>query len=154
MVIKSPGAKVPTGFIVTGPNISSHSLLFKQLSARLGTEINGPIVVLRSSDASNLKSVLKQLIRDATNQKAGDGDEEGLSAEQDVCNHDTSKRYALTLQSRKLLNYDLEILRGYVKANGSQSVVIAFQDSEAFESSLISELVNLFRLVESCPSKL
>jgi origin recognition complex subunit 3 len=154
MVIRSPAARVPTGFIVTGPNISSHSLLFKQLSARLKTEINGPIVVLRSSDASNLKGVLKHLIRDATNQRPGDDDEEGLSAEQDVCNHSISQRSALTLQGWKLLNYDLEILHAYVKAHGSQSVVIAFQDSEAFDSSLISELVNLFRLVESCPSKL
>jgi origin recognition complex subunit 3 len=44
----------------------------------------------------------------------------------------------------------LEILHGYVEANGSQAAVIAFQDSEAFDSSLISELINLFRSVESC----
>jgi origin recognition complex subunit 3 len=138
-------ARVPTGFIVTGPNISSHSLLFKQLSTRLKTEINGPIVVLRSSDASNLKAALKQLIRDVTNQRPGDDDEEGLSSDQDVCNHGILRRSELTLQGRKLLNYDLEILHGYVKAHGSQAVVIAFQDSEAFDSSLISELVNLFR---------
>jgi len=49
------------------------------------------------------------------------------------------------------LNYDLEILHGYVKARGSQAAVIAFQDSEAFDSSLLSELVNLFRLVASDP---
>jgi origin recognition complex subunit 3 len=81
-------ARIPTGFIVTGPNISSHSLLFKQLSTRLKTEINGPNVVLKSSDASNLKAILKLLIRNATNQRPGDGDEEGLSFEQDVCNHE------------------------------------------------------------------
>lgn len=76
--------RVPTGFIVTGPNIASQSLLFKQLSARLKAEINGPIVALRSGDASNLKSVLKQLIRDATNQRPGEDDEGVLSSEQDV----------------------------------------------------------------------
>jgi len=36
----------------------------------------------------NLKAVLKQLIRNATNQRFGDGDEEGLSSQQDVCNHE------------------------------------------------------------------
>ncbi len=84
MAIRSIAARVPTGFIVTGPNISSHSLLFKQLSTRLKTEINGPTVILRSSDMSNLKAVLKQLIRDATNQRTGNDDEEGLSFDQDV----------------------------------------------------------------------
>ena len=81
-------ARVPTGFIVTGTSLSSHSLLFKQLSKRLKTEINGPNVILRSSDAPNLKAILKQLIRNATNQRSGNGDEEGLSSEQDVCNHE------------------------------------------------------------------
>jgi origin recognition complex subunit 3 len=85
--LRSVAARVPTGFIVTGPNISSYSLLFKQLSSRLKTEINGPIVVLRSSDASNLKAVLKQLIRDVTHQKPGDYDEEGLYSDQEVCYH-------------------------------------------------------------------
>jgi hypothetical protein len=78
--------RVPTGFIVTGPNISSQSPLFRQLSSRLRTEINGPAVVLRSSDASNLKAVLKQLIRDSITQSLSRGDENGLRAEQDVCN--------------------------------------------------------------------
>jgi origin recognition complex subunit 3 len=76
--------RIPTGFIVTGPNIASQSLLFKQLSARLKAEINGPIVVLRSGDASNLKSVLKQLIRDATNQSPSEDNEEVLPSEQGV----------------------------------------------------------------------
>ncbi|TVY17954.1 Origin recognition complex subunit 3 [Lachnellula arida] len=118
--------RVPASFIVTGPNIASQDLLFKQLSARLKKEINGPIVTLRSGDASNLKAVLKQLIRDATNQRSED---EELSLEQD---------------GRKLLNYDLEILQGYVKNHGSQRVVVAFQDSEAFDTNLVVDLVTLF----------
>ena len=76
---------MPTGFICTGPNIASQSLLFKQLSARLRTDVNGPVVNLRSGDASNLKAVLKQIIRDATNQKSID-DEEEMSVEKDVSN--------------------------------------------------------------------
>jgi origin recognition complex subunit 3 len=84
--MRSFAGRVPTGFILTGPNIASHSLLFKQLSTRLRTEVNGPTVVLRSSDALNLKAILKQLIRDATNQRVGDEDEESLSTGQDVRN--------------------------------------------------------------------
>lgn len=77
---------VPAGFIVTGPNIASQSLLFKQLSERLKEKFNGPVVTLRSGDASNLKAALKQLIRDATNQRSTDEEEEEeeVPFEQDV----------------------------------------------------------------------
>jgi origin recognition complex subunit 3 len=71
-------SSIATGFIATGPNIASQNLLFEQLSARLQTEINGPVVVLRSGDASNLKAALKQIIRDATNRRTND--DEGKTA--------------------------------------------------------------------------
>jgi origin recognition complex subunit 3 len=76
---------VPAGFIVTGPNIASQGFLFNQLSERLKEEINGPVVTLRSGDASNLKTTLKQLIRDATNQRCTDDEEnEGVLSDRDV----------------------------------------------------------------------
>jgi origin recognition complex subunit 3 len=127
---------------VTGPNIASQGLLFQQLSVRLKEEINGPIVTLRSGDASNLKAVLKQLIRDSTNQRSEDED---LSHEQDVSNFIQSKLRDSYKQGRKLLNYDLEILHGFVKNHGSQKVVVAFQDSEAFDTNLVVDLITLFR---------
>lgn len=68
---------------MTGPNIASQGLLFEQLSERLKLEINGPVITLRSGGASNLKAALKQIIRDATNQKVTDEDE-GSSFEKDV----------------------------------------------------------------------
>lgn len=74
---------MPTGFIVTGPNIASQGLLFQQLSERLKSEINGPVVTLRSGSATNLKASLKQLIRDATNQRVND-DDDGVTFEKDV----------------------------------------------------------------------
>lgn len=76
--------KVPAGFIVTGPNIASQDLLFGQLSSRLSFEINGPVLTLRSGEVSNLKMLLKKLIRDVTNQKSYDEDEDGNFFEQDV----------------------------------------------------------------------
>lgn len=75
---------LPTGFIVTGPNIASQELLFGQLSGRLRLEINGPTVLIRSGDASNLKAALKQIIRDGTNQKNITDDDEGDHVEQFV----------------------------------------------------------------------
>jgi origin recognition complex subunit 3 len=61
--------------IVTGPNIASQELLFSQLAERLKSHIHGPVVILRSTDASNLKTLLKKVIRDATNQKEDEEDE-------------------------------------------------------------------------------
>lgn len=115
--------------MVTGPNITSQGLLFNQLSTHLRSQIDGPVVVLRSGDASNLKAVLKQIIRDATNQRPCEDDEGELSSQRD---------------GRKLLNYDLEILHGYVEVHQSQVVVVAFQDSEAFDTSLVADLISLF----------
>jgi|SRR5450432_129693 origin recognition complex subunit 3 len=67
--------QIPTGLIVTGPNIASQELLFNQLAGRLRSDAHVPVVLLRSSDAPNLKTLLKKLIRDATNQKGGDDDD-------------------------------------------------------------------------------
>lgn len=119
--------RVPACFIVTGPNISSQDTLFQQLSGRLKEGIDGSVVTLRSGDATNLKAVLKQVIRDATNQKF---------EENELSDH--------IQDSRKLLNYDIEILHNFVKKHGCHKVVVAIQDSEAFETSLIMDLISLF----------
>ncbi|CCD45497.1 similar to origin recognition complex subunit 3 [Botrytis cinerea T4] len=121
--------KVPAGFIVTGPNIASQGLLFEQLSTRLSNEFNGPVVTLRSGESSNLKALLKKLIRDVTHQKSNGEDENDNFLEQD---------------GRKLLNYDLETVYGYVKAHGCDKVIVSFQDSEAFDSGLLGDTISLF----------
>ena len=74
---------MPAGFIVTGPNIASQGHLFKQLSRVVKVEALGPIVTLRSEDAPTLKSTLKKIIKDTTNQRGQDDDEEA-AFEQDV----------------------------------------------------------------------
>ncbi|KAH8815106.1 origin recognition complex subunit 3 N-terminus-domain-containing protein [Xylogone sp. PMI_703] len=121
--------RISTSFIVTGPNITSQDLLFEQLSERLSREINGPVITLRSGDATNLRACLKKLIRDATNQRPNGEEEESLSIQQD---------------GRKLLNYDLDILHGYVVRNKCSRVVVSVQDSEAFDTGLLVELIVLF----------
>ncbi|KAB8302266.1 hypothetical protein EYC80_005707 [Monilinia laxa] len=121
--------KVPAGFIVTGPNIASQGLLFEQISTRLSSEINGPVVTLRSGESSNLKGLLKKLIRDITHHKSNGEDEDDYFLEQD---------------GRKLLNYDLEIVHGYIKAHGYDRLIVSFQDSEAFDSGLLGEVISLF----------
>jgi origin recognition complex subunit 3 len=84
LTVKLSDGKIPSAFVVTGPNISSQGFLFDQLATRLKSEADGPVVVLRSGDASNFKSVLKTLIRTATNQLS---DSEELSSDRDVSRH-------------------------------------------------------------------
>ena len=48
-------------------------------------------------------------------------------------------------QGRKLLNYDLQILHDHLQTSGQGKIVVAFQDSEAFDSGLLGEVINLFR---------
>lgn len=56
-----------------------------------------------------------------------------------------SGKTLLIYQGRKLLSYDLEILHGFVESHEGQAVVIAFQDSEAFDTTLVADLIILFR---------
>jgi origin recognition complex subunit 3 len=56
------------------------------------------------------------------------------------------------LQGRKYLDYDLESLHVFLNQQQQQSrrVVVAFQDSEAFESGLLTDLITLFQYVYAC----
>ncbi|RKF80763.1 Origin recognition complex subunit 3 [Golovinomyces cichoracearum] len=125
---KTENHEIPTGFIITGPNISCQEHLFKQISCRLRSDQTGPIVVLRSAEVSTLKSVLKQLIRDTINQVVDEDD------------HGTLFEYE---NGRKLLNYDLTILYNFVKMNPDVPITVAYQDSEAFDITLLAEMITL-----------
>jgi origin recognition complex subunit 3 len=42
----------------------------------------------------------------------------------------------------------LEILHTFVKTSQSEAVVVAFQDSEAFDTTLLADLIGIFRSVD------
>ncbi|KAI0972551.1 origin recognition complex subunit 3 N-terminus-domain-containing protein [Xylaria arbuscula] len=125
----TPAGKIPSAFIITGPNIASQDLLFGQLSETLHHEASAQTVRLRSGDASNLRSVLRKIIHDVVSKDSTAGDELDLTTSKD---------------GRKFLNYDLEGLYAHLKQTPRSSlVIIAFQDSEAFDSGLLSDLISL-----------
>ncbi|KAI1820245.1 origin recognition complex subunit 3 N-terminus-domain-containing protein [Xylaria intraflava] len=125
----TPTGKIPSAFIITGPNIASQDLLFEQLSGTLQQEASAQVVRLRSGDASNLKAVLRKIIHDIVSKGSIDGDELDLTTSRD---------------GRKFLNYDLEALYGHLKLLPQHGpVVLAFQDSEAFDSGLLSDVIAL-----------
>ncbi|EGY22751.1 origin recognition complex subunit [Verticillium dahliae VdLs.17] len=122
--------RVPAAFIMTGANIASQDLLFRQLGARLeGGEPRSRVVRLRSAEVGNLKAALKKVVRDAT-ARDDEGDDDG--------------EVSFGQGGRKYLNYDLEGLAAFVKAHGCRHVFVAFQDSEGFDGGLLSDLIVLF----------
>ncbi|EEU48429.1 uncharacterized protein NECHADRAFT_30596 [Fusarium vanettenii 77-13-4] len=124
------GDRIPSAFIITGPNIASQDLLFQQLSDSLQQATPSKFVRLRSSEASTLKATLKKIIRDVT-AKVSDEEDDDLH----VGDGGNGRRY---------LDYDLEALHAFVNPQGCEHVFVAFQDSEGFDSSLLSDLIILF----------
>ncbi|KAL2269805.1 hypothetical protein VTJ83DRAFT_1989 [Remersonia thermophila] len=136
--------KLTSAFIITGPNIAAQDLLFEQLADRLcagdadadlpggdGADHAAPprFVRLRASDAPNLKAVLRKIIRDASAAGPG-GDEEDAGA-------------VVVQGGRKYLDYDLEALHVFLRQHQTRRVVVAFQDGEAFDSVLLTDLISL-----------
>ncbi|KAK3372518.1 origin recognition complex subunit 3 N-terminus-domain-containing protein [Podospora didyma] len=124
--------KITAGIIITGPNIASQDLLFEQLAETLCKATQAKFVRLRSAEAPHLKAALKKIIREATARGGSVDDEDddmGLSVGQD---------------GRKYLDYDLESLHVSLKLQASRRVIVAFQDSEAFDIGLFTDLVALF----------
>ncbi|KAF6808081.1 origin recognition complex subunit [Colletotrichum sojae] len=122
-------SKIPTAFVITGPNIASQDLLFEQLSETLQESSRSKFVRLKSSEAPNIKAALKKVIEDATSRGSSD---------------DGDVEVALGQDGRKYLSYDLEGLYAFTQAQKCDHVFVAFQDSEGFESMLLSELITLF----------
>lgn len=122
--------QVPSAFVITGPNIASQDLLFEQMSETLQRSTPSRFVRLRSSEASTLKATLKKIIRDVTARVSDDEDDD-----LEVGDGREGRRY---------LNYDLEALHAFIKPQDCEHIFVAFQDSEGFDSSLLSELTVLF----------
>ena len=144
---RSYDGKIPAGLILAGPSIAAHGLLFQQLATRIRAESRNLTIVLTSAESVNLKTVLKNLIRNATSQAGGLSDDRLSIGVYEKVKAPLPVRISRLNPSKasKHLNYDLQILFEYITSKKIDRVVIACQDSEAFDSSLLAELVGLFR---------
>jgi len=126
--------KIPTALVLTGPNVASHAPLFAQFAERIREkDSTGPVVVLTSKDAVNLKGALKKIIKDAT--MTDEGMEEEDSEDVDT---------VMGRRGGKLLNYDLQILQNWCTLHPEMKVTVAIQDTEAFDAAILGDLVALF----------
>ncbi|KAI8230793.1 Origin recognition complex subunit 3 [Colletotrichum sp. SAR 10_99] len=130
-------SKIPAAFVITGPNIASQDLLFEQLSETLQETTRSKFVRLKSSEASNIKAALKKIVEDATSRGSLDDEDAELAFE-----------------GRKYLNYDLEGLYVFSKTQQCDHIFVAFQDSEGFDSALLSDLITLFNHISSWRPKI
>ncbi|KAH9879309.1 hypothetical protein J1614_002748 [Plenodomus biglobosus] len=123
---------IPTALVIAGPSIASHGPLFERLGRKIKDDADSAYVLLTSSECPNLKALLKTIIKKAT-LRIDDDDEDDLDRPT------TSSR-----TGPKLLNYDLGHIQEWLKKNPVPSIVVAIQDSEAFDAGLLADMVDLF----------
>lgn len=51
----------------------------------------------------------------------------------------------LTAQGPRLFGYDLDLLHDFVQRKGTQKLVLALRDSEAFDPGLLTDLLSLLK---------
>ncbi len=143
---KNCRSKIPAAFIITGTNTASQDLLLDQLSEKLQSVCHGRFVRVRAAEAPNLKTVLKKIIRDVTSRDPdGDGGAD-VAVGDDVGTETPPLRPPLTeFQGRKYLDYDLEALYAFIWHQAPPRVIVTLEDSEAFDSGLLSDLVELLQ---------
>ncbi|EFR01915.1 origin recognition complex subunit [Nannizzia gypsea CBS 118893] len=126
--IDTYNGRIPTGMISVGSNISSIGGLLERLSKGLHTSGKACLVTLDSGDTLNVKNALKMIIKLA------------ITSMEDI---DHYRDYLTSKTGLKLLPYDLDLLLSCVERNGLRRVVIAFKDSEAFDSGVLTDLITL-----------
>ncbi|KAI8939916.1 hypothetical protein NX059_003644 [Plenodomus lindquistii] len=127
-----PKVAIPTALVIAGPSIASHGPFFERLGRKIKEDADSTYVLLTSSECPNLKALLKTLIKKVTS-RIEDEDEDDLDRPT------TSSR-----NGPKLLNYDLGHVKEWLKKSRVSSIVVAIQDSEAFDAGLLADMVDLF----------
>jgi origin recognition complex subunit 3 len=126
-----PAGRTPAGFALTGPNSTLYSALASQPFVGASAEARRLYVPIASTVGNNLKGILKYIIHKATSRTYDDDDFDEID---DRASMRKEPRY---------LNYDLQILHNYVREHEIKQVIIALEDTEAFDSHLLSDLIEL-----------
>jgi origin recognition complex subunit 3 len=114
---------IKAGYVLAGPDTTSHATIFTKLGERVGAEEEDKaMVTVRASDAPNLKTLLKVVIRKVL-------DLDSTSA----------------VDSEKLLDYDLKAVHLWMQENEKDVLVLGIVDSEAFQASVLADFIELLR---------
>ncbi|KAL1890407.1 Origin recognition complex subunit 3 [Sporothrix stenoceras] len=139
--------KLLAAFVILGPAATTDMLLFRQLSSSF-TESEKTInsekatkdkdrcvrrmVRLRAAEAPNLRAALKTIVQIASSPSSGNGVDGGEADEDDVVAHN----------GNKYLAYDLEAVAAAITNQSTSRIVVAFEDSEAFDAALLADLLS------------
>lgn len=145
-----PRSRLSTALITAGPN-NSNSLDFRDVYDRVNSEERAVFVRLTSDLSSNLKTVLKHINQQATSQSLANGEEfDGILAKVLLTGRNIKQPLTVSKGGRQL-NYDLQILCDFGRRHSIRKVIILFEDSEAFEGTLLSDVIEVLRYVRiSC----
>lgn len=116
-------SSIPTGFVMAGPDTTSHATFFAQLKGRIEDDSAKLLVSLNATECSNLRSALKALIYKVINQD-------------DDVQFESDTRY---------LDYDLQMLASWLQQQDKSLIAIAFEDSEAFQPNVLTEIIDQIR---------
>ncbi|KAK0309448.1 Origin recognition complex subunit 3 [Friedmanniomyces endolithicus] len=131
-----PG-RIPTGIVLTGADGATGSGISKQVAERIrGGKHRRILLSLSSSSGTSLKALLKILIAKATSRRTGSSDDDEVDDEDEELRNPRAT-------GPKLLNYDLQLLQDHVREHRTEQVIITFEDTEAFDSDLLSEIIEL-----------
>ncbi|OCK81041.1 hypothetical protein K432DRAFT_296423 [Lepidopterella palustris CBS 459.81] len=131
-------AVIPTGLILAGSSIASHRSFFDRLGRKIVLDTGSTFVLLTSGECLNLKALVKSLIKKLTSRVGGNDDEEDEEDEEDE-NHTGN----VSRIGPKLRDYDLVRLQEWYSKTKVDSIVVAIQDSEAFDFSVLAEMAEL-----------
>lgn len=123
---------IPTGLIIAGPSIASHGAFFDRLGRKIRKELNCAYVLMTSGECPNLKTLLKNLIKKATSRVEEDDDEDG------------GRVGGASRNGPRVMDFDLQHLWDWQGRMGVEKIVVAVQDSEAFDAGLLTEMIDLF----------
>ncbi len=120
--------RLPTGLILCGPKAGSQTSLLERWKSTRSQASSAIVVGLDPTQAANLITVLKNLIRAAVTQV------DGLDGYQKFLNE----------RKRRIpMNYDLELLQEFVASRNVQKCVLYLTDIEAFDMLLLTDLISV-----------
>ena len=124
----SSDGRLKTGLIVSTSQNSAQNNWLERLK-EADEQAKDIIIQLQASQATNLQTALKNVIRIAIETQA------------------SKDEYVSFLASKKRLipmPFDLELLQKYVEQNDLGKIIISFQDVETFDTGVLSDLISTF----------
>ncbi|KAF4555878.1 Origin recognition complex subunit 3-like protein [Elsinoe fawcettii] len=123
--------KLDSAILVTGPSLISQSVITRQIHGKAKQRTRTCFVSFHAGEANNLKAVLKRINAATSTVDIAEDDDEA------------DEQVSGARSGRKLLNYDLRISQQAVEDQNITKVVISFQDCEAFDGGLLSDVIEL-----------